>query len=374
MVAILNHIAGAIMSTADLFQPLTLGRFTLSHRVVMAPLTRMRAGAGNVPQPVNAEYYRQRASKGGLLITEATPVTPTGHGYPQTPGIHTADQVEGWKAVTEAVHDKGGLIFAQLWHVGRISHSSLQPGGGLPVSASAIPAAGNALTATWQQVPFETPRALDTAEIPALIEAYRQAAKNAEAAGFDGVEIHSANGYLLQQFLESRTNHRTDAYGGSIENRVRLVLEVVEAVVGVLGADRVGIRLSPFTKANDSGEDDPRPLYSHLLSKLAPFGLAYLHMVEARAENGEPAKLSVDALRPLWPGVLIAADGYTGATATTAVASGRADAVAFGRLFIANPDLPERLRRDAPLNAYDRATFYGGAEAGYTDYPVLETV
>lgn len=361
------------MPSSHLFAPLQVGRYTLAHRVVLAPLTRMRAAAGNVPHALNAAYYEQRATKGGLLITEATPVTATGHGYPQTPGIHTDEQVAGWKLVTDAVHAKGGLIFAQIWHVGRISHTSLQPGGALPVSASPIAAAGNALTATWQQVPFETPRALETSEIPALIEAYRQAAKNALAAGFDGVEIHSANGYLLQQFLESRTNTRTDAYGGSIENRARLVLEVVEAVTGVLGADRVGIRLSPFTKANDSGEDDPLPLYTYLIEKLNGFNLAYLHMIEARAENGEPAKLSIDALRPLWKGVLIAADGFTGPTAENAVATGRADAVAFGRHFIANPDLPERLRVGAELNPYDRNTFYGGDATGYTDYPALAT-
>jgi len=361
------------MPTPDLFSPLNVGRFTLSHRVVMAPLTRMRAGQDRAPGELNAEYYAQRASKGGLLITEATPVTATGHGYPDTPGIHTPEQVAGWKLATDAVHAKGGLIFAQLWHVGRISHSSLQPDGQLPVSASAIAAAGNALTAAWEQVPFETPRALETAELPSLVEAYRQAAHNAQEAGFDGVEVHAANGYLLQQFLESRTNHRTDGYGGSIENRVRLVLEVVEAVTDVLGGDRVGIRVSPFTKANDSGETDPLPLYTHLLRQLVPFDLAYVHMIEARAENGEPAKVSIDALRPHWPGVLIAADGFTGSTARAAVAEGRANAVAFGRHFIANPDLPERLRRDAPLNPYDRTTFYGGGAKGYTDYPYLET-
>lgn len=362
------------MSTT-LFTPLSLGRYTLAHRVVMAPLTRMRASVpGNVPTALNAEYYRQRASDGGLIITEATQVTESGQGYPTTPGIHAAEQVAGWRRVVDAVHARGGLIFLQLWHVGRISHRSFQPGGAQPVAPSAVAPAGKAFTASWEFVDFETPRALDTGELAGIVDAFRQGARNALAAGFDGVEIHSANGYLLQQFLESRTNQRTDGYGGSIEARSRLLFEVVTAVTEVWGADRVGVRLSPFGNANDSGEPDPLPLYRHVITNLATFGLAYLHLVEARGtdEVTAGATLTVDALREFWPGPLIAAGGFTGASAEAAVRAGQVDAIAFGRLFIANPDLPQRLQAGAPLNPYDRKTFYGGGELGYTDYPRWE--
>ncbi|MCE4369646.1 alkene reductase [Xanthomonas hortorum] len=366
--------------TQALFSSLQLGALTLAHRVVMAPLTRMRASQpGNVPHALNVEYYRQRTSKGGLIITEGAQISPTGQGMPATPGIHSQAQIEGWKAVTDAVHAKGGLIFLQLWHVGRISHPSLL-GGELPVAPSAIAAPGNAFTATFERAPFETPRALEMAEIASVVGDYAQAARNAQRAGFDGVEIHGANGYLLEQFLQSRSNQRTDAYGGSIENRCRIVLEVAAAVSAVFGADRVGVRLSPFGVANGSGEDEPFPLYSHLIRELAALDLAYLHLIEPRASGAGQAEVdhqnvpfASDLFRPLWPRVLIAAGNYTPATAAAAIEAGRADAIAFGRLFIANPDLPDRARTGAALNPYNRATFYGGGVEGYTDYPWLDT-
>lgn len=362
-----------------LLSPLRLGAFELAHRVVMAPLTRMRAAQpGNVPHSLNVEYYRQRASEGGLIITEGSQISPAAQGMPATPGIHSEAQIEGWKAVTTAVHSAGGLIFLQLWHVGRISHSSLL-GGELPVAPSAIAAPGNAFTATFERVPFETPRALETAEIPSLIEDYAQAARNARQAGFDGVEIHAANGYLLEQFLQSRSNRRTDAYGGSIENRSRLLLEVAVAVSAVFGADHVGIRLSPFGISNGSGEDDPFPLYSYLVTELAKMDLAYLHLIEPRASGAGQAEVdhqnvpfASELFRPLWPKVLIAAGNYQPRTAAEAITAGRADAIAFGRLFIANPDLPDRVRLRADLNPYHRPTFYGGGAEGYVDYARLE--
>lgn len=364
--------------TQTLLSPLRLGALDLAHRVVMAPLTRMRAAQpGNVPHSLNVEYYRQRASKGGLIITEGTQISPIGQGMPATPGIHSELQIEGWKAVTEAIHFKGGLAFLQLWHVGRISHSSLL-GGASPVAPSAIAVPGNAFTAKFERTPFETPRALKTAEIAQVIADYAQAACNAQRAGFDGIEIHAANGYLLEQFLQSGSNQRTDAYGGSIENRCRIVLEVAAAISAVLGADRVGIRLSPFGVANGSGEDDPLSLYSHLIRELAALDLAYLHLIEPRASGAGQADVdhqnvpfASELFRPLWPNVLVAAGNYTPETASAAVEAGRADAIAFGRLFIANPDLPERARRGARLNPYNRATFYGGGAEGYVDYAPL---
>jgi N-ethylmaleimide reductase len=364
--------------TQELFSPLRIGALELSHRIVMAPLTRMRAAQpGNVPNLLNVEYYRQRASTGGLIVTEGTQISPIGQGMPATPGIYSEAQIEGWKAVTDAVHSKGGLIFLQLWHVGRISHSSLLDGE-FPVAPSAIAASGNALTATFERAPFETPRALETEEIASLVESYANAARNAMQAGFDGVEIHAANGYLLEQFLQSRSNQRSDAYGGSIENRSRIVLEVAAAVSAVFGAKRVGIRLSPFGVANSSGEDDPLPLYSHLIMELAALDLSYLHLIEPRASGAGQADVdhqnvpfASELFRPLWPNVLIAAGNYTPETAAAAVEAGRADAIAFGRLFIANPDLPDRARIGARLNPYNRATFYGGAAEGYIDYAPL---
>jgi len=366
--------------TEKLFAPLRLGAHTLRHRVVMAPLTRMRASAdGGVPTALNLEYYVQRSSPGGLLITEATPVPGQGRGLPGVPGIHSAAQVAGWRRVVDAVHAAGGVVFMQLWHAGRVSHSSLRPGGAAPVGPSAIAAQGTTLDARGRPVPCEVPRALRSDEIAPLVDDWRQAALNAMEAGFDGMEIHGANGYLLEQFLQSRSNRRSDAYGGSIANRCRLHLEVTDAVVAAIGAARVGIRLSPWGIANDSGEDEPLPLYTHLLRELAQRHLAYLHLIEPRASGtgkadivreGQPSAAAT--FRPLWPGVLIDAGGFDRAGALQTVRDGLADAVAFGRSFIANPDLPRRLQLDAALNPYHRPTFYGGGAAGYTDYPALQ--
>lgn len=361
----------------NLFSPLKIGAIELKHRVVMAPLTRMRASKGeNAAHDMNAEYYRQRATDGGLIIAEASQVMAEGQGYPTTPGIHSEAQVKGWRKVTSAVHAKGGKIVLQLWHVGRISHSSFQPGGRLPVAPSAIPAAGDHFAASWGMEPFQTPRALETAEIPGIINAYRQGARNALDAGFDGVELHGANGYLIEQFLHSRCNLRTDQYGGSIENRTRLLLEVTKALVEVAGADRVGVRLSPFGTVNGAGDDDPAPLYNYAIAELAKLGPAYLHVIETRLAEQSPEDHQAIAaafghFRTIWPRVYIAASGYEPETAASSVASGHADAVAFGSSFISNPDLVERIRHGAALNAWDRKTFYGGGEAGYTDYPAL---
>ncbi|WP_321908081.1 alkene reductase [Burkholderia cepacia] len=363
------------MSSSSLFTPLEVGRYKLAHRVVMPPLTRMRAGVGNVPNQHAPEYYGQRATEGGLIIAEATQVTPFGQGYPATPGIHSAEQVDGWKKVTDAVHAKGGIIFLQLWHTGRSSHSSFQPNGELPVAPSAIAITGQtSLTPEWKSVPYETPRALELEEIPGIIEVYREGARNAVAAGFDGVEIHGANGYLLQQFLDDSSNKRTDIYGGSIENRARLLIEVTEAVIEVWGADRVGVRLSPFGTYNDVGDSDPVALYGYVLTRLSELDIAYVSLIEARTSAGMEIDTpqEVSQLRPFWPGTLILAGGFTAESADEAIRSGHADAIAFGRQFIANPDLPARLKLGASLNRYDRATFYGGAAAGYVDYPALE--
>lgn len=363
------------MLLSSLFSPLKLGRYQLEHRVVMAPLTRMRADKGNVPNKLAPEYYGQRASQGGLIIAEATQVSPYGQGYPATPGIHSEEQIIGWKKVTEAVHVKDSFIFSQLWHTGRSSHSSFQPNGILPVAPSAIPITSQtALNSEWKSVPYETPRALELDEIPTIIEAYRDGARNAIAAGFDGVEVHGANGYLLEQFLHSNSNKRTDSYGGSVANRARLLLEVTKAVVGVCGADRVGVRLSPFGTYNDVGDADPISLYSYVLTELSKLDIAYVHLIEAR--DGTAMEISspqsIDQLHSYWSGALLVAGGFTGDSAEQAIRSKHADAVAFGRLFIANPDLPLRFKLGAELNHYDRSTFYGGGAVGYTDYPFLK--
>jgi len=370
------------MNYPSLFSPLKVGPYQLAHRVVLAPLTRMRAEKpGLSPRPLNTEYYRQRTTPGGLLIAEATPVVATGHGNPGVPGIYTEAQIKGWREVVDAVHARGGLIFLQLWHVGRVSHSSLQPGGALPVAPSAVPIPSElkTMTADGQQVSYETPRALETAEIAGVIDGYRQGARNALAAGFDGVEIHGANGYLIEQFLQSHTNLRTDQYGGSIENRARLLMEIAQAVIEVWGADRVGVRLSPYGIANGSGEAEPMPLYTHVVQSLDRLGLAYLHFIEPRSSGAGRAEVNHQNVpsamllfRPMWRGVLITAGGFTGDTAEAAIAAGHADAIAFGRIFISNPDLPRRLLQGFPLTPYNRATFYGGEEAGYTDYPEHE--
>jgi N-ethylmaleimide reductase len=370
------------MNHPSLFSPLQVGPYQLQHRVVLAPLTRMRAEKpGLSPRPLNAEYYRQRATPGGLLIAEATPVVATGHGNPGVPGIYSEQQIKGWREVVDAVHAKGGLIFLQLWHVGRVSHSSLQPGGVLPVAPSAVPisTALTTMTADGKPTPYETPRALETDEISGVIDGYRQGARNALKAGFDGVEIHGANGYLIEQFLQSHTNLRTDRYGGSIENRARLLLEITQAVIEVWGADRVGVRLSPYGIANDSGEADPMPLYTHVVQSLDALGLACLHVIEPRSSGAGRAEVNHQNVpsamllfRPMWRGVLMTAGGFTGETAEAAITAGHADAIAFGRIFISNPDLPRRLQHGFPLTPYNRATFYGGEEIGYTDYPAHE--
>jgi len=367
------------MNFPSLFSPLQIGPYHLKHRVVLAPLTRLRAARPSLaPRPLNAEYYAQRATPGGLLIAEASPVIATGFGHPGVPGIYSEQQVAGWREVVDAVHAKGGIIFLQLWHVGRVSHSSFQPGGALPVAPSAVPIPADLKTGTadGKSVPYETPRALETSEIPGIIDAYRQGAVNALKAGFDGVEIHGANGYLIEQFLQSHTNLRTDQYGGAIENRTRFLLEVTKAAIEVWGADRVGVRLSPHGIANGSGEADPMPLYTHAVKSLDSLGLAYLHFIEPRSSGAGRAEVNhqnvpsaMVLFRPLWSGKLITAGGFTGETANAAIAEGHADAIAFGRIFISNPDLPRRLAHGFPLTPYNRATFYGGEAAGYTDYP-----
>jgi len=369
------------MSNSSLFSPLIVGALQLKHRIVMPPLTRMRATQpGNIPGEMNARYYAQRATRGGLLVTEATQISQTGQGYPATPGIHSPEQVAGWRLVTDAVHKEGGLIVLQLWHVGRISHPSLQPDGELPVAPSAVAPAGKVLTASGERVPFETPRALHLDEIPSLVAEYHGAARNALEAGFDGVELHAANGYLLDQFLRDNTNKRTDRYGGSFENRARLLLEVLEAVGDVFGPERVGIRLSPLGTFNDMRDSDPVAVFSFVLRALAKKPIAYVHLVEERADErpseetvvlGSGAAPTAALFRPFYEGVLIGAGGFTRESATEAITTGTVDAVAFGKLFISNPDLPRRLKLDRTLNSYDRATFYGGGVEGYTDYPTL---
>ncbi len=362
----------------SLFDPLQLGDLTLKNRVIMAPLTRMRSQQpGDIPHTLNARYYAQRASA-GLIISEATQISPLGKGYPATPGIYSNEQIAGWKLVTNAVHEAKGMIFLQLWHVGRISHSSFHLEQGLPVAPSAIKPEGTTLTAEFKEVPFETPRALSTTEIADIVGEYAQAARNAMAAGFDGVEIHSANGYLLDQFLQDGSNHRTDQYGGSIENRARFLLEVVDTVAQVWGCQRMGVRLSPFGVFNDMRDSDPIKLFTYVLAKLSEARIAYSHVIEPRAtlaggmdRVNEQAPCTSDIFRNAFAGVFISAGGYTRETALHAVEEDLADAVAFGRIFIANPDLPVRLMQNAPLNQYNRASFYGGGEIGYTDYPFL---
>lgn len=354
-----------------LFKPLQIGTLSLPHRVVMAPLTRNRAAPGGVPQAMNATYYRQRASA-GLIISEATQIAPEGVGYPNTPGIHSPEQIKGWQTATQAVHAAGGRIFLQLWHVGRISHPSLQPDGKLPVAPSAIKPAGKAATFKGPQ-DFVTPRALETHEIAGIVEQYRQAAENAKAAGFDGIEVHNANGYLLDQFLRDGTNQRTDGYGGSLDNRMRLPLEVLEAVLSVWPSDRVGIRLSPSGTFNDMNDSDPETTFDTFIAKLNDYDLAYLHLlepVEADVRHGGHA-MPTHRFRPIYRGKLMVNADYDGASAERAIANGQADLVSFGRSYIANPDLPERLASGADLNTPDPDTFYGGDERGYVDYPSL---
>lgn len=365
-----------------LYDPLQAGDLSLANRVVMAPLTRNRAPRG-VPHDLHVTYYTQRASA-GLIISEGTAISPMGQGYADVPGLYTAEQLAGWRRVTDSVHAAGGRIVAQIWHVGRVSHTSLLPEGQAPVAPSALPAK----TRTYligpdgqgRFEPVSAPRALDASELPGIVADYARAARAAvEEAGFDGVEIHAANGYLLDQFLKTGANQRTDAYGGPIENRARLLLEVTRAVAGAIGGGRTGIRLSPITPANDIVDANPQPLFEYVVRELAPLGLAFIHVIEGA--TGGPRELpdrpfDFDALRHAYrhaggQGAWMVNNGYDKALAEAAVAQGRADAVAFGRLFISNPDLVRRLREGAPLNAWDEKTFYGGGAQGYTDYPAL---
>lgn len=357
---------------ADLFQPVRLGSYGLANRIVMAPLTRSRAGADGVPPALMAEYYAQRASA-GLIIAEASNISAQGRGFAFTPGLYTCAQVEGWRQVTRAVHTRGGRIFAQLCHVGRLSHPSLQPGGALPVAPSAICPATQAVTESGLQ-PCVTPRALEIPEIHTIIRHYCEAASKAMLAGFDGVGIHAADGYLIEQFLRDSTNRRTDAYGGSRQNRARLLLEVTEAVARGCGGARVGVRLSPVSTANDIGPDsDAEATYRYVVDRLNAFHLAYLHVIEGTPQGPRevPGGFDLQILRRAFGSCYIANNGYDLALALDARRRDRADLIAFGRAFIANPDLVQRLRVGAELNAPNRATFFGGGAAGYTDYPCL---
>jgi len=360
------------MTAPSLFSPFQLGPLALRSRIVMAPMTRNRAGSGEVPTALNAEYYAQRASA-GLIVAEASQVSPQGVGYPGTPGIHSAAQIAGWRGVTDAVHRTGGRIFLQLWHVGRISHPSLQPDGALPVAPSAIAPTGQAWTRDGMK-PYVTPRALETHEITGIVEQFRKAAENAKAAGFDGVEVHAAHGYLIDQFLRDKTNRRSDRYGGSAANRARLLIEVMEAVTGVWGAERAGVHLSPTNVAfNDISDSDPPATFNTAVHALDRLGLAYLHLVEPGPADpiGPGPRLDAAFFRPLWMSALIANKGYDLARANAAIQSSAADLVSFATLYLANPDLPERLRRGGPFNPPERKTFYGGGAAGYTDYAPL---
>lgn len=355
----------------SLFQPHRLGPIELRNRIVMAPLTRNRAGAGNVPTALMAEYYAQRASA-GLIVAEATQICPEGQGYIDTPGIHSDAQVVGWQPVTKRVHDAGGRIFLQLWHVGRVSHVSLQPGGQAPVAPSAVAAdAKTFIKGGFAQV--SAPRALAIDEIPGIVASYRRAAANAIRAGFDGVEVHAANGYLIDQFLKDGANKRTDAYGGAIENRARLLVEVMQAVTAEIGAERTGIRLSPVTPSNGISESNPTPLFAHVIDRLNEIRPVYIHVVEGATGGARDIDPSFDFgdMRRRFRGTYIANNCYDLRMAEAAVAAGAADLVAFGKPFIANPDLVERFRRGAALNALDKDTMYGGGAEGYTDYPVL---
>ena len=351
------------MSESSLFQPLNLGELRLPNRIVMAPLTRSRTSEDRVPNDLMREYYVQRASA-GLILSEATSVTPQGVGYENTPGIWSQEQVEGWRNITSAVHAAGGRILLQLWHVGRISDPSLL-GGELPVAPSAIAPAGN-VSLLRPQRPFVTPRALELDELPGIVDAYRIGAANAKAAGFDGVEIHGANGYLLDQFLQDSTNHRQDEYGGSIENRARLMLEVTDAVVSVWGAGRVGMHLAPRGDSHDMGDSDLKATFGYVAQQLGRRKLAFLCL----RESVRPDSLG-SYLKDQFGGPLIANEGFDGASAERIVQEGKADAVAFGKSYIANADLVERIRQGAPLNTPDPSTFYSGGTKGYTDYPVL---
>lgn len=361
---------------SKLFTPTLIGPYRLSHRVAMAPLTRMRSNPGDIPSELMVEYYKQRTTKGGLIISEASPVSIRGNGYAGAPGIYSDSQIAGWQRVTDTVHARGGRIFQQLWHVGRQSHVDLQPNGDAPVAPSAIAAEGYAYSKRGE-VPFSMPRALALHEISGIIEEFRLGAERALRAGFDGVEIHGANGYLPDQFLQDGTNKRTDDYGGPIENRARFMLEVTQAAISVWGADRVGVRIAPSGTYGSMSDSDPAATFGYVTTQLDRLGIAYLHVVEPRIKGTEEishgrAPIASQHLRPKFSRTLIAAGGFTPASAEAIVTFGDADLVAFGRHFISNPDLPERIRQSLPLAHYDRSTFYGGDARGYTDYPTAK--
>src|ERR1700712_3912539 len=357
-------------NSTKLFEPYKLGPITLSNRIVMAPLTRNRALAGMIPNPLAIEYYGQRASA-GLLITEASQVSQQGQGYQDTPGIYSKEQVAGWRKVTDRVHANGGKIFIQIWHVGRISHVSLQENNQAPVAPSAIRAKGKTFVGgTFTEI--SEPRALALEEIPGIIESFKRGTPNALAAGFDGVEIHGANGYLLDQFAKDGTNKRTDAYGGSIENRAKLMLEVSKAVAAEAGPDRTGIRISPVTPANDVSDSNPQPLFDYIVDHLSALKLTYIHVIEgATGGPRDVAPFDYASLRKRFKGTYMGNNGYDLALANKVLAADEADLIAFGKPFISNPDLVERLKSGAPLNEQDKSTFYGGGAKGYTDYTVL---
>ncbi len=361
--------------TSPLFEPVTLGALELKNRVAMAPMTRSRAVAGEVINATAATYYAQRAGA-GLIISEATQISRSGQGYPNTPGIFTDDQVAGWKVVTDAVHAAGGLIVAQLWHVGRVSLPDYQPDGGAPVGASAIAAEGQAMKPDFSMTPFVTPRALTEAEIEGVLADYAHAARQAKAAGFDGVELHGANGYLVDQFLRDGSNRRTDRWGGSVENRARFLIEATRALVDDWGPERVGVRLSPTGTSNGMFDSDPAATFGHAAAALKPFGLAFLHLIEAEPPHPmagpEGSPRLAKALREAFGGPVMLNGGLTRETAEAALADGRADLVSVGIPFLANPDLVDRWKTDAELNPADRATFYGGGDKGYIDYPTLD--
>jgi N-ethylmaleimide reductase len=368
------------MSKETLFSSLRLGAMQLPNRIIMAPLTRMRAGPGNVPTALNAEYYAQRASA-GLIISEGTAISVQAQGYPNAPGIYTAAQIAGWRAVTDGVHARGGRIVMQIAHNGRNSHSSLMPDGSPPVAPSAVPPTIPALTKDFKQVPAEIPRPLESVEIAVIINTFRQAALNAMEAGFDGVELQGANSHLIEEFLENGSNQRTDAYGGSKENRARFLLKIVDDVTAVVGADRLGVRLSPFGQYGGIYDSDPLDLFSFVVRELSKRRIAYLHLIEARGseigltdELHENARNNAALFRPEFEGPLLSAAAYTPESAAAAIESKHADAIVFGRLFIANPDLVERIKEDKSLNQPDRSTFYGGGAHGYTDYQPLGAV
>lgn len=358
-----------------LFDPIQIGDLTLKNRIVMAPLTRNRALPGNIPGPLTVEYYKQRATA-GLIITEASPISPTAQGYLDTPGIWNDAQIGAWKQVTDAVHAEGGKIVIQLWHVGRISHTSLLPAGEVPVSSTDRAAVAKTFTKQGFEA-VSTPRALRDDEIPGLITDYRRAARNAITAGFDGVEIHGANTYLLEQFLRDSVNDRTGPYGGSIENRARLILEVTRAIIDEIGAGRTGIRLSPMTSFTAPLDSTPQQTYGYVVEQLAEFGLAYLHVIEGETggtREPDAPRFDYDALRQAFKGPWMVNNGYSGQLAAETIADGKADLIAFGRLFIANPDLVRRLKEGAAMNELRANLLYGGGAEGYTDYPALGNV